>query len=209
MYENYGKRVDEIARKAFAEISEVESAFVEAENRHKRLPQNPNGRRVDDEYIANSAKAQADFIRARDKRNDLRRSLPDTVQRSVSAIRAELVQEVWNRNRAKPGEIDHDTLALLNSGICTVDDLEALMQEAKTQTMRRMIAAAAGKAAAAETDRDAATRLRVLSQAANRENGSSSIQAFDNLVDTLNRSIANPSMIRYWDSLTAPMIDSM
>ena len=68
MFEYYGKRVDEIARKAFAEISEVESAFMEAENRHKRLPENPRGQVVDSEYIANAARATADYADAKAKR---------------------------------------------------------------------------------------------------------------------------------------------
>ena len=209
MFENYGRRVDEIARKAFAEISEVESAFSEAERRHKSLPQNPIGRKVDDEYIANSATAHADFIRAREKRDTVRHSLPDTVRRSVEAVRAELVQTIRNKYRVRPGDIDHDVLALLNSGICTVDDFEALMKEANNSTMYRLIAASAGKAAETVSDRDTSARLRVLAQMGGRYDGSASLQSFDNIVETLNRSMANPAMIPYWESLTAPMIDSM
>lgn len=209
MFEYYGKRVDEIARKAFAEISEVESAFLEAEKRHKRLPENPSGRVVDSEYIADAARATADYADANAKRFAMQRDLPESVRQAVKPIRAELVEAIKNKYRAKPGDIDQNTIALLNSGILTVDDYEALMNESPNPTMSKMIAAAAGKAAEAATDMNEATRLRVLAQIGKRLDGSESLEAFDAIVETMNRTLANTAMIPYWESLTTPFIDAM
>lgn len=209
MFEYYGKCVDEIARKAFAEISEVESAYSEAEKRHKRLPENPSGRVVDSEYIANAARATADYANANARRFAMQRDLPESVRQAVKPIRAELVEAIKNKYRAKPGDIDQNTLALLESGIMTVDDYEALMNESPNPTMSKMIAAAAGKAAEAATDRNEATRLRILAQIGKRLDGSEALEAFDAIVETMNRTIANTAMIPYWESLTTPFIDAM
>ena len=209
MFEYYGKRVDEIARKAFAEISEVESAFVEAEKRHKRLPENPSGRVVDSEYIVNAARATADYTTAKDRRYAMQRNLPESVRQAVKPIRAELVERIKDKYRAKPGDIDQNTIALLNSGILTVEDYEALMNEAPNPTMSRMIASAAGKAAETATNQNDASRLRVLAQIGKRLDGSDYLETFDAIVDTMNRTIANPAMIPYWESLTTPFIDAM
>lgn len=209
MFEYYGKRVDEIARKAFAEISEVESAFMEAEKRHKRLPENPSGRVVDSEYIANAARATADYATAKDRQYAMRRDLPESVRQAVKPIRAELVEAIKEKYRAKPGDIDQNTIALLNSGILTVEDYEALMNESPNPTMSRMIASAAGKAAETATNQNDSSRLRALAQIGKRLDGSESLEGFDALVETLNRTVANPSMIPYWESLTTPFIDAM
>lgn len=209
-YRTYGKRLDAFAKEIFDEIQTKESTYKDAERKHRAFPYPPGaGRVVDAEYITTAANAAATYERAKADLENTRQMMPDRVQREVNKIRGELTAAVKVEYTARPGDVDRDTLTLMESGILTADEFENLMQLATNPTMKRLIAASAAKAAKTEPDETAAARLRCLAEAGKNLDGSETIELFDGVAETLQRSVDNPHMIPYWAELVEPMIEAM
>ena len=206
-FKSYANRFDELARETFKEITETTDALKAAEEQRKAHPMQPG---LTTEAAARAAKYEASYQTARGKYDAMRKNLPDEARRKAESIRQELAVEVGKAYAAKPADLDHDVLTLLESGILNDADFARLMHDATTPTMRRLIAKYADDGAAeAENngDRNMARNLRVIAQSG-KEDGRSYLNAFDSLSDTFNRSLNNHSMIKFWDSLTQPIVDS-
>jgi len=206
-FKSYVNRFDELAREAFKVIAETTGALKAAEEQRKAHPMQPG---LTPEAAARAAKYEAAYQSARGKYEAMRKNLPDEARRKVESLRQELAVEVGKAYAAKPSDLDHDVLTLLESGILNDADFARLMHDATTPTMRRLIAKFADDGAAkaeSDGDRNMARNLRVIAQSG-KEDGRSFLSAFDTMNDTFNRTMKNHAMIPYWDSLTQPIVGS-
>lgn len=207
-FRDFALRFDVLARETFETITETTDALKAAEEQRKAHPMEPG---LTPEAAARAAKIEAAYQSAKGRFDATQKNLPDEARRKVESLRQELVVEVGKAFAAKASDIDHDVLVLLESGILNDADYSRLMHDATTPTMRRLIAKhATDEATKAENngDRSTARNLRVIAQSGG-EDGRSFLRDFDSMADVFTRSLKNHAMIRFWEQLTAPIIDSM
>lgn len=209
----YARELDTVARDAFEELHEAKTALDRATEKRNAYPEKHGI--VNAEYAAKSARAKADYVEARDKYDVLRRSLPESCNGKIKAIREELEKSLAARYEVKPEHVDGNAVELLKSGIMRPDDFATMfnhMVREENFTMTRLIGKYAADSATAIAEKDGnnapdAVQLRVIASNARTYNGDCYRQAFDFLTDTLHRSLNNPAMIKNWDMLTAETVD--
>lgn len=207
-FNNYAKKLNEIANGTFEEYRRAEAAVKSAESRHNAYPRR-NG--ADPAYMAKSARAEADLAEARNAFDQMRRHLFDDKRREIAAVRAELEKAVFDAFAADPKSVDGNTLALMNSGIMTADEYSRLIDSAIASgnfTMTRLLAKSAADMAEKVTDSDVARSYRLVSHKGKGMDGREYLQAFDFLTDTFNRCERNFALSTKWDELTSPVVDS-
>ena len=207
-FNNYARKMNEIANATFEEYRRAEAAVKSAESRHNAYPRRNN---ADPAYMAKSARAEADLAEARSAFEQVRRHLFDDKRREIAAVRAELEKAVFDAFAADPKSVDANTLALMNSGIMTADEYSRLIDSAIASgnfTMTRLLAKSAADMAEKVTDSDVARSYRLVSHKGKGMDGREYLQAFDFLADTFNRCERNFALSTKWDELTSPVVDS-
>ena len=207
-FNNYAKKLNEIANATFTEYREKSDAVKSAESRYNAYPRR-NG--ADPAYMAKSARAEADLAEARNAFDQMRRHLFDDKRREIAAVRVELEKAVFDAFAADPKSVDANTLALMNSGIMTADEYSRLIDSAIASgnyTMTRLLAQSAANMAEKVTDSDVARSYRLVSHKGKGMDGREYLQAFDFLTDTFNRCERNFALSTKWDELTSPVVDS-
>ena len=207
-FNNYAKRMNEIANAAFAEYREKEAAVKSAESRYNAFPRR-NG--ADPAYMAKSARAEADLAEARNAFDQMRRHLFDDKRREIAAVRAELEKAVFDAFAADPKSVDSNTLALMNSGILTAAEYNRLIDAsaaAGNHTMVRLLAQSAKDRADKANDSDTAREYRLVAQKGKGANGREFLEAFDYMGDVFNRCERNFSLAGKWDELTADVVEN-
>ena len=207
-FNNYAKKLNEIANGTFEEYRRAEAAVKSAESRYNAYPRRNN---ADPAYMAKSARAEADLAEARNAFDQMRRHLFDDKRREIAAVRAELEKAVFDAFAADPKAVDANTLALMNSGIMTADEYSRLIDSAIASgnfTMTRLLAKSAADMAEKVTDSDVARSYRLVSHKGKGMDGREYLQAFDFLTDTFNRCERNFALSTKWDELTSPVVDS-
>ena len=207
-FNNYAKRMNEIANAAFAEYREKEAAVKSAESRYNAYPRR-NG--ADPAYMAKSARAEADLCEARNAFDQMRRHLFDDKRREIAAVRAELEKAVFDAFAADPKSVDSNTLALMNSGILTAAEYNRLIDAstaAGNHTMVRLLAQSAKDRADKVNDSDTAREYRLVAQKGKGANGREFLEAFDYMGDVFNRCERNFSLAGKWDELTADVVEN-
>lgn len=211
-FNSYAKKLDEQARVAFKAYRDAEAAYKKAEQKAREYPQR-NGM-VNADYAAKSARAQADFLEAKQAYETARRTFRES-DTQFNAMRRELAAAIDDAYSADPAQLDTATLELLKSGILTGSEYAKLLEQAKAAsnpTMVRMIGRYAGEAAKARgeshgmNDREA-TALRMAEYNSRSYTGGDRLQAFDNMVELYHRCTNNPAMIDHWDRFTAETIE--
>ena len=207
-FNNYAKKLNEIANGTFEEYRRAEAAVKSAESRYNAYPRRNN---ADPAYMAKSARAEADLAEARNAFDQMRRHLFDDKRREIAAVRAELEKAVFDAFAADPKSVDANTLALMNSGIMTADEYSRLIDSAIASgnyTMTRLLAKSAADMAEKVTDSDVARSYRLVSHKGKGMDGREYLQAFDFLTDTFNRCERNFALSTKWDELTSPVVES-
>ena len=207
-FNNYARKMNEIANATFEEYRRAEAAVKSAESRHNAYPRRNN---ADPAYMAKSARAEADLAEARNAFDQMRRHLFDDKRREIAAVRVELEKAVFDAFAADPKSVDGNTLALMNSGIMTADEYSRLIDSAIASgnfTMTRLLAKSAADMAEKVTDSDVARSYRLVSHKGKGMDGREYLQAFDFLTDTFNRCERNFALSTKWDELTSPVVDS-
>lgn len=207
-FNNYARKLDEIANATFEEYRRAEAAVKSAESRHNAYPRRNN---ADPAYMAKSARAEADLAEARSAFEQVRRHLFDDKRREINAIRAELVTALGNEYAADPKAVDMNTLALMNSGILTAAEYNRLIDSANAagnHTMVRLLAQSAKDRADKVNDSNTAREYRLVAQRGKGANGQQYLEAFDYMTDTFNRCERNFSLTKKWDELTAPVVEN-
>ena len=212
-FNSYAKKLDEQARAAFKAYRDAEAAYKKAEQKAREYPQR-NGL-VNADYAAKSARAQADFLEAKQAYETARRTFRES-DTQFNAMRRELAAAIDDAYSADPAQLDTATLELLKSGILTGSEYAKLLEQAKAAsnpTMVRMIGRYAGEAAKARgeshgmNDREA-TALRMAEYNSRSYTGGDRLQAFDNMVELYHRCTNNPAMIDHWDEFTAETVEN-
>ena len=207
-FNNYAKKLNEIANATFTEYREKSDAVKSAESRYNAYPRRNN---ADPAYMAKSARAEADLAEARNAFDQMRRHLFDDKRREIAAVRVELEKAVFDAFAADPKAVDANTLALMNSGIMTADEYSRLIDSAIASgnfTMTRLLAKSAADMAEKVNDSDVARSYRLVSHKGKGMDGREYLQAFDFLTDTFNRCERNFALSTKWDELTSPVVDS-
>lgn len=212
-FNSYAKKLDEQAKAAFKAYRDAEAAYKKAEQKAREYPQR-NGM-VNADYAAKSARAQADFLEAKQAYETARRTFRES-DTQFNAMRRELAAAIDDAYSADPAQLDSNTLELLKSGILTGSEYAKLLEQAKAAsnpTMVRMIGRYAGEAAKARgeshgmNDREA-TALRMAEYNSRSYTGGDRLQAFDNMVELYHRCTNNPAMIDHWDEFTAETVEN-
>ena len=211
-FKRFAERVNEIALDARKQIMDADRELHRAKEGCMKYPRNGG---TTPEYLAKAARAEADFQTAVAKRDDLRKVLSDSVERSLTSIRLELESAIEDTFAADPKQIDRDTLTLLESGILRPGEYERFLDaaiERKNWTMARLIGGAADKAATSAAEKFGLTdrttqELRAVANTARRLGGAPYMQNMTVLTDVLNRCMKNPGLWPKWEELTAPVIE--
>ena len=207
-FNNYARKLNEIANATFEEYRRAEAAVKSAESRYNAYPRR-NG--ADPAYLAKSARAEADLAEARNAFDQMRRHLFDDKRREIAAVRAELEKAVFDAFAADPKAVDMNTLALMNSGILTAAEYNRLIDAstaAGNHTMVRLLAQSAKDRADKVNDSDTAREYRLVAQKGKGANGREFLEAFDYMGDVFNRCERNFSLAGKWDELTADVVEN-
>ena len=207
-FNNYAKKLNEIANATFTEYRAKSDAVKSAESKYNAYPWRDG---ADPTYLAKSARARADLAEAKAQFEHCRRHLFEEQRKDIAVIRAELVEALGKEYAADPKAVDANTLALMNSGIMTADEYSRLIDSAMASgnfTMTRLLAKSAADMAEKVTDSDVARSYRLVSHKGKGMDGREYLQAFDFLADTFNRCERNFALTGKWDELTSPVVDS-
>ena len=207
-FNNYAKKLNEIANATFTEYRAKSDAVKSAESKYNAYPWRDG---ADPTYLAKSARARADLAEAKAQFEHCRRHLFEEQRKDIAVIRAELVEALGKEYAADPKAVDANTLALMNSGIMTADEYSRLIDSAIASgnfTMTRLLAKSAADMAEKVTDSDVARSYRLVSHKGKGMDGREYLQAFDFLADTFNRCERNFALTGKWDELTSPVVDS-
>lgn len=207
-FNNYARKLNEIANTTFEEYRRAEAAVKSAESRYNAYPRR-NG--ADPAYLAKSARAEADLAEARNAFDQMRRHLFDDKRREIGAVRVELEKAVFDAFAADPKAVDMNTLALMNSGILTAAEYNRLIDAstaAGNHTMVRLLAQSAKDRADKVNDSDTAREYRLVAQKGKGANGREFLEAFDYMGDVFNRCERNFSLAGKWDELTADVVEN-
>ena len=211
-FNNYARRIDEIARADFSEYRKAEAAFKKAQSESMQFPE-PSGI-VSAEYATKAARVKANYLEAKENLDRVKKEFISHND-DIANIRKELVGEISNNYAVDPSAIDHDMLVLLESGILRSDEYLKLLNDAMKDgnpTMVRLIAQNAKKAFPQIKEKfgentDEVRSIRLIEDAARRYDGSDILEAFDYLADVFRRASNNAGMINHWDELTAAAIN--
>lgn len=212
-FNSYAKKLDEQARAAFKAYRDAEAAYKKAEQKAREYPQRHG--MVDAQYAAKSARAQADFLEAKQAYETARRTFRDS-DRQFDGMRKELAAALNDAFSVDPAQLDGNTLELLKSGILNGSEYAKLLNEAKAAnnpTMVRMIGKYAADAAAARGEKygqndEQARAMRLTEYESRNFTGGDRLEAFDNMVELYHRCTNNPGMIDHWDEFTAETVEN-
>ena len=186
------EQIEELADSTFEEIGQIENAYKQAEQRRSETQQHKGV--VSPEYAAKAARAEADYLAAREAYRGMQRNLPGKAQEKMAAIRREYAQEVARQFAVDPEKLDTAELELLKSGIMRPDEYRAMLEKE----------ARAGKFGEGSAQ---ARELRAVGYVGNIDPGAAALQTFDNVAEILRRCVNNPGMIPHWDGLAGPLLD--
>ena len=207
-FNDYAKKLNEIANATFEEYRRAEADVKSAESRYNAYPRR-NG--ADPAYLAKSARAEADLCEARNAFDQMRRHLFDDKRKEIAAVREELEKAVFDAFAADPKAVDMNTLALMNSGILTAAEYNRLIDAstaAGNHTMVRLLAQSAKDRADKVNDSDTAREYRLVAQKGKGANGREFLEAFDYMGDVFNRCERNFALAGKWGELTADVVEN-
>ena len=203
-YKDYFKELDEMAKAAFAEYSNAESAYKAATERKNDTPVKQY---CDPVYAAKAARAASDYAEAEQAFSSLKRRMQNDYPGKVDAIRKRLCNAIEADNMANPADIDPATMELLRSGILSASEFRKLMDTAQAngnRTMARIIGKAAMDAAEGKNDDEAASS-RGVAYSSREHSGEAVLEAFDSMKYAFIRAMDNPYMATAWDELTGKL----
>jgi len=213
IFNEYARKLDEMARISFEEYQGAEADYKKAEARAKEYPMRYGV--VDAKYMTKSARAQADFLEAKEAYTKARNNFRGSGVQFVE-LRNELVNAIRDEFRADPAAIDEKTIELLKSGILKGDEYIKLVEEAETAnnpTMVRMIGKYAAEKANERIERygrsDTDARYMRMAEHKSRSfTGENRIEDFDNMISLYNRCVNNPTLISFWNEWTGNAIEN-
>ncbi len=214
-FNEYARRLDTLARENFQKYTNAKEAYENACDKLERYPQRFGN--VDHEYERKRLLAMSDHAEAKAVFDVVKREYEDSLE-EAKKIRTELENAIEEDYTVDPAQLDNNTLELMKSGVLKPADYVRFMNDAlenENHAMIRMIAKYAEEASKQlmESGLDQKTvyegreRLSTVVNAAKTDDGREYLEAFDVIAETYRRTVNNPSMIRYWDQLTAHAVE--
>ena len=192
----YDQIIKDYAAIIFTEIEETEKLYNDALAARDRAPKT-----VDAESVARRARAEADYLKARDIYTKMKNNLPGDVASKLYMLRSRLERELRMDNAPDPAQMDEAALRLLDSGILKPEEIGAMLRKYAdngNMTMARLIAKRAENEAAKLHDADPLAReLRVISQSV-PDPVALELEEFDHVAEFIRRATKNSAMIKYW-----------
>ena len=207
----YAKRLDEMARNAFEELTTAAKKYKAAEQLYNNNKRPYGVWNADAATVAKYARIEADYTEAKAEYEKLRRSLYDDKRGDITKIRRELEKELSDYFAASPAALDTATLELIKSGILSPEEYERLMDSAAENdniTMVRLIGRYAMETADNTMDRTKAQKYRVVGYKSNNYTEKPYLEAFDVIANCFERCINNPGMVDSWDNITGKIVES-
>ena len=209
-FSEFVERADALADETFTEYTVTKRRLEAAERKKAETPVKSG--LVSAEYAVRAAKAEADYLEAKEKFETVKRGLSEK-SREMAAIRADFVAAVDSHFAADPAKLDKGTLVLLDSGILRPSEYEKLMANAEKNenfTMMRLIAAKAAEVADKAPTREGEAILKAVAMRGRNADGDDFIRAFDaGVVSLFSRCLRNPALYSSWDKLMQPMRDAL
>ena len=209
-FNEFVTRADALADETFTEYTVTKRRFEAAERKKAETPVKSG--LVSAECAARAARAEADFLTAKEKFEAVKRGLPEK-SRQMQAIREDFVAAVSDRFAPDPAKMDMAAIALMDSGILRPSEFERLMANAEKDenfTMMRLIAAKAAEVVDKAPTREGAETLKAVAMRGRNADGADYIKAFDaGVVSLFERCLKNPSLYSSWDKLMQPARDAL
>lgn len=213
-YTKYAERINTLAKQRYADYKKAVDAFEEAEKKYRFAP---SGWATAD-YQKKKIQAEADYRIAKQELQEARNIYQKTMD-EVVAIRNELFAEVSEDWSMKPNDLDRNTVDLLQSGICTPEEIADLFNKAETITTKRYVAKFASeevKRLPMSMERTKAIKAQTLlnhvahtGQLYKDVNNAEPIMRFDAVSEVLRRGIRNPKLMENWDAYTEENLAEM
>lgn len=213
-YKSYAQKLDSLARNRFEEYKTAKENFDKAEKEWKNLPSSWNTAESRNKKIA----AESNYKIAQGYLRDARENLQKTMD-EVTPIRNELIAEVSREWAMNPDDLDRNTVDLLNSGICSPNEIADLFERAESPTTKRFVAkfardevARLPKSMERSKALEAETLLRSVAHKGDLfkdVNNADPVMRFDASVEVLRRSIRTPSLMNKWDEFTGELLSEM
>lgn len=208
-FNSYARQLNEIANEAFNTFKKADMRLNEATNAMNKY--NRFGGNIPQRLAAEHARAKANYLEAKDAYAAAKKGLSAAENEKIKSLRNNLVSAIEAENMANPAQLDTATLELLKSGILNANEYAHMLEQAKNSgnyTMVRLIGKYAADAAENTTDHMQAANLRGISYDSKSMCCADRVQAFDNMLDIMNRAANNPAMVNCWDELTADIVES-
>lgn len=208
-YSKYGRRLDELMRRRFADFEKIEAEYKRAKRNRDECPVRQGI--VTQEYQLKSLKYDVAYKEAEEAYKEALKALkrlPDEAR----AIRSALYEELRKDLSAKPEDLDEKVVALLTSGVCTPQEVNELFTNAETLTTKRFISQFADKVDCNNMRSADAMMYKKVANAGRRlydPEEHDALQKFDVAVEMVNRCSNNPGMIGYWGQLTETPLSEM
>ena len=210
-FNRFAKEAEEVAKNTFKVREEIDGKMKAARDAVSKYPKR-TGFGITADYMAKSAKAEADLIEAQQNLRSFQIRTLEKSKRKIAAIREELAEEISEYYSADPHEVDEKTLELLKAGILSVDEYAALYENSNN-TMKRIIGSYAHKEAEKYRNgngplpREAASLLSIHNKSLTAD-GREFLKAYDFISDVFNRCCNNPHMVGEWDNLLGETIEN-
>lgn len=214
-FNDFGKKLDQIAREAFKSYQLAQARLTRAEDLVKQYPRKSSP--MPGAYEVQANNAAAELAEAKEEMRKAKEAL-EKGSSEISKLRQELVAAVDSAYAADPGQLDASTLTLLDAGILRPTEYARLLQqaqEANNQTMCRIIGKRALDLAEKETAAgnqytDDVRQLRQVYHASRQNSGNEILERFDYLRENYDRAVTTPvlaGMTDRWDKLCGDVVE--
>jgi len=205
------KELDSICKGYLNELEAATTALKFANEQYGEhiRPKGVTG--FDSKGLAQAAKVEENLATAKDFIHHVKTAMLAETNAKIKAVRAKVESRANRLFLADPSAVDGNLLAILDSGMLTVGEYEALYEKtakANNHTMARLICAAAKEAAGEAKKEDDRLRLSHLSRKAAVHSSESYLSAFDEIVDLFEMCSGNPLMANRWDEFAGPLINN-
>lgn len=211
----YAKQLADLAEGAFREYQTISGDIEKAMEDVKQIKQEISEQGKRPILIGKLAEADGRLKEARDKQRIFKINKARQYERQANEIKTAYEKYLESRYTVDPAQVDMATMALLNSGVCDVNDYERLYAEAEQSgnvTMLRIISNRAYEAGRKSNNYDGVgTRLRILKTRAKDFVDGGRGTVFSEAVVAFNRRLQNPELIKnnVWGENVIPLLESL
>ena len=210
-YQEYGKKLDSLARKRIAEYQKAKENYLKAKKRHEDFPFIPGLSYSYQEEIK-ARRLELDFREAEEEMREAEKTYRKGYEEEIRDIRRELYQELKEDTSVNPNDLDRNVVDLLQSGICKADEIAKLFNDASNVTTKRYIGNFAKSQVKADTDDKDRIILNNIANASVKMSDpglASAMEKYDALSDVYTRCVKNPGFIPYYDHFSEQALSEM